>query len=277
VKDSSPRRPRPARSPFDSYLTEIDRTPLLTAQDEIALARRVADGDLAARDRMVRANLRLVVSLARHYAGKGLPLEDLVAEGNMGLVRAVEGYDPAAGTRFSTYARYWVKQSIRRALSRTGNAVRLPQYVTTLLAKWAKASAALYRELGRTPTDEEVAARLGLSDRQLRVVRKARRVYASGQPPEGPDGDPAVGLFADARELPPDDRLAGAEEVRKALDSVGRLEEREAQVLRLRFGLDGGEPASLQEVGERLGYTRERIRQIERDALAKLREHLAAA
>jgi RNA polymerase primary sigma factor len=225
---------------------------------------------------MVRANLRLVVSLARHYAGKGLPLEDLVAEGNMGLVRAVEGYDPAAGTRFSTYASYWVKQSIRRALSRTGNAVRLPQYVTTLLAKWAKASTALHRELGRTPTDEEVAARLGLTERQVRVVRKARRVYASGQPVENPDGEPVVGLFADARELPPDDRLAGAEEVRKALDSVGRLEEREAQVLRLRFGLDGGEPASLQEVGEQLGYTRERIRQIERDALAKLRDHLAA-
>jgi RNA polymerase primary sigma factor len=265
---------RATRTPFETYLSEIDRTPLLTAAEEHELARRVQAGDVEARDRMARANLRLVVNIARGFTNRGLPLEDLVAEGNMGLLRAIEGFDAGMSTRFSTYASFWVRQSIRRALSMSGRTVRLPHYVTTLLAKWRRATNAMREELGRTPTDAEVAAELGLSGKRVRVVREALRAAQAGA-----TGDDDGTGFADA--LPdagpaPGERLAGSEELTRALGSLDRLDEREQAVLRLRFGLDGTEPATLQEVGARLELTRERVRQIERDALVKLRAHLAA-
>jgi RNA polymerase primary sigma factor len=264
-------RTRRAAAPFESYLTEIDEVGLLSAQEERALANRIAIGDGEARDRLVRANLRLVVCIARGYTGRGLPLEDLIAEGNMGLLRAVEGFDPAAGTRFSTYATYWIRQSIRRALSRDGSALRLPQYMTTLISKWHRAASVLRRELGRPPVDEEVAKRLGLSAKQTRAVQKALRVYASGQSIDEGEGDAAVDRVADVRSACPCDALEGAEALRGIMGSLERLTAREATVLRMRFGLNGEAAATLKEVGEVLGYTRERVRQIERDALAKLR------
>ena len=150
------------QTPLETYLREINETALLTADDEQELAIAIGDGDTAARDRMVRANLRLVVNIARGYTGKGLGLQDLIEEGNLGLLRAVEGFDPAMGTRFSTYASYWIKQSIKRALINTAKTIRIPAYMVELLSKWRRASARLTEELGRTPTPEEIARVLGL-------------------------------------------------------------------------------------------------------------------
>src|SRR5579871_6492117 len=168
---------RPAQSPLETYLREINDTPLLSAQEERDLAYRIEDGDSEARDHLVRANLRLVVNIARGYAGKGLGLEDLIEEGNLGLLRAVEGFDPAMNTRFSTYASYWIKQSIKRAIINTAKTIRLPAYMEELLKKWRRASAQLQDELGRTPTQEEIAASLDLSKKKLNIIQKAIRIY----------------------------------------------------------------------------------------------------
>src|SRR5262245_58913448 len=170
-------RGRPASVPFATYLRDINETPLLDTDEEQELAWRVEGGDAEARDHLVRANLRLVVTDAKSYARKGLSLEDLIAEGNMGLLRAVEGFDPSLGVRFSTYACYWIKQSLKRALINTGKTVRLPAYMVELLSKWRRATAKLQDELGRPPTQEEVASSLGLSAKKLKIVQKAIRVY----------------------------------------------------------------------------------------------------
>lgn len=272
----TPTRARRVRSPFDTYLQEINAAPLLSADEEQALSYRIAAGDPAARDHLVRANLRLVIHLARGYAGKGLPMEDLISEGNMGLVRAAEGFDAAAGTRFVTYATYWVRQSIRRALTRAGNPVRLPQYMWTLLGRWQRAALALRRELGRDASEEEISTDLGLTRKQERAVAKALRALGSGQASDDPTSATAVEQLAASHDLCPSESLAIAEQLRVAIESLQILSDREAMVLRLRFGLDGGEEATLKEIGEQLGYTRERVRQIEQQALAKLRECVAA-
>ncbi|MDB5311923.1 MAG: polymerase subunit sigma [Gemmataceae bacterium] len=264
------------RSPFDSYLFEINRTPLLTADEERQLAARIAAGDATARDHLARANLRLVVRLAREYTGKGVPLEDLIAEGNLGLMRAVEAFDPAAGTRFGTYAAYWVKQSIRVALNKSGHAVRLPQYMGTLLIKWRRTEAALRDELGRDPAPAEVAEALGLTPKQTRALARAQKAVTSGRAESGDNEVNLAEMIADNDRPTPEDPISGADDVRAALGSLAQLQEREVMVLRLRFGLDGEEPATLREVGTKLGLTRERARQIEQKALAALRERLAA-
>src|SRR4051812_12828831 len=176
-----PRRPRgpSVQSPLETYLREINETSLLNAEQEKELANRIEEGDSEARDRMVRANLRLVVNIARSYTGKGLGLQDLIEEGNLGLLRAVEGFDPRMNTRFSTYASYWIKQSIKRALVNTAKTIRIPAYMVELLAKWRRASAKLQDELGRTPTQEEIAKSLNLPKKKLNIIKKAIRVYNS--------------------------------------------------------------------------------------------------
>jgi RNA polymerase primary sigma factor len=269
-------RTRRGRSLFDSYLLEIDETPLLSAQEERDLAARVREGDIAARDQLVRANLRLVVSVARKYGGKGLAVEDLVGEGNMGLIRAAEGYDPNAGTRFATYATYWIRQSVRRALSRDANTLRLPSYMWTLLAKWHKASSALRRDLDRSATDVEIAEYLNLSKRQTRAVQKAITVLTSGQSHGTSEDDNLIDQISSNRCGCPLEELDEAEAVQGAMAGLDNLDEREAKIIRLRFGLDGEAPSTLKEVGTKLGYTKERIRQIEREAIAKLRDRVAA-
>lgn len=269
-------RTRRAGSTFDSYLSEIDQTQLLSPQEERDLAFRIQEGDASARDCLVRANLRLVVSIARNYVGKGLPVEDLVGEGNMGLLRAVEGFNPNAGTRFATYATYWIRQSIRRALSRDANTLRLPSYMWTLLAKWHRAAAALRRELARAATEEEIAAELGLSKRQTRAVRKAISVLTSGQSTGSADTESTIDQVTSTRCSCPLEELNGVEQMQGAMKGLACLDDREAEIIRLRFGLDGESPVTLKEVGERLGYTKERIRQLERVALAKLRQQVAA-
>jgi len=165
------------QSPLETYLREINETALLTADEEKMLARAIATGDVMARDRMVRANLRLVVNIARGYTSKGLGLQDLIEEGNLGLLRAVEGFDPDVGTRFSTYASYWIKQSIKRALINSAKTIRIPAYMVELLSKWRRASARLTEELRRNPTPEEVARLLGLPKRKLPIIKKAIQIY----------------------------------------------------------------------------------------------------
>jgi RNA polymerase primary sigma factor len=262
----------PARRTFDRYLRDINETPLLTADEERELAWRIAAGDAEARDHLVRANLRLVVSLARRYAGRGLPTEDLIAEGNLGLFRAAERFDASMNTRFSTYAGYWVKQSFRRALANTARTVRVPAYMSGLLGGWRRAAAELREELRREPSEAEVGARLGLSPRLLRAAQRAIRAQAGGAREQ--DGGPSL------TDLPrgeaPDAQAALAEEMRRLLGMLGGMDEREAAVLRLRFGLDGVAPKTLREVGEGLGVTRERVRQIELAALRRLRGLMGA-
>src|ERR1700688_194554 len=176
-----PRRLRTdlVQSPLETYLREINETALLTADEEKELAYKIAKGDTEARDQMVRANLRLVVNIARGYTGKGLALQDLIEEGNLGLLRAVEGFDPAMGTRFSTYASYWIKQSIKRALINTAKTIRIPAYMVELLSKWRRANVRLTEELARTPTPEEIARVLGLPKKKLPIIKKAIRIYNS--------------------------------------------------------------------------------------------------
>jgi RNA polymerase primary sigma factor len=258
---------------IDCYLSEIDATALLGFDDERDLARRIAEGDVEARDHLARANLRLVVRIAREYVGKGLSLEDLISEGNLGLMRAVEGFDPDAGTRFSTYAVYWIKQSIRVALNKTGHVVRLPQYVGVRLNKWRQAEAILRDQLGREPAREEIARRLGLSAKQARVVQRAQKVLASGR--AGGEEADLTEFAADEGAVAPDAPMSAADDLKAMFGALGGLSSREATVLRLRFGLDGTQPATLQEIGDLMGMTRERVRQIERDALATLRGKLA--
>src|ERR1700680_2477667 len=183
-----PRRPKgpSVQSPLETYLREINETALLTADEEKQLAYRIEDGDSEARDRMVRANLRLVVNIARSYTGKGLGLQDLIEEGNLGLLRAVEGFDPSMNTRFTHSAIYWIKQSIKRALVNTAKPIRIPAYMVELLAKWRRASAQLQDELGRAPSQEEIARSLDLPKKKLSIIKKAIRVYNSAPQSDQP-------------------------------------------------------------------------------------------
>jgi RNA polymerase primary sigma factor len=275
-------RPRRARSeavqsPLETYLREINETPLLTAEQEKELAHRIAQGDVTARDQMVRANLRLVVNIARGYTGKGLNLQDLIEEGNLGLLRAVEGFDPNMNTRFSTYASYWIKQSIKRALVNTAKTIRIPAYMVELLAKWRRATTKLQDELDRAPTQEEVARYLNLPKKKLNIIKKAIRVYNAAPQTDQPETGWSIDeMVMDGRCKAPDDELVDNDDLRQVMHLLEKMDKREATVLRMRFGLDDEEPKTLKEIGESLGLTRERVRQIESEALAKLSESLSS-
>lgn len=264
-------RPDAAQSPLETYLREINETALLTADQEKDLARRIETGDTEARDQMVRANLRLVVNIARGYTGKGLALQDLIEEGNLGLLRAVEGFDPNMNTRFSTYASYWIKQSIKRALVNTAKTIRIPAYMVELLAKWRRATNKLTDELGRPPTPEEIGKLLGLPKKKLSIIKKAIRVYNSTpQSDQGEQGWSIEEMLPDGRAKTPDTEMVETDDLKHVMVLLEKMDSREATVLRMRFGLNDEEPKTLKEIGECLGLTRERVRQIESEALAKL-------
>ena len=259
-------------SPLQIYLQDINDTPLLSAEQERDLAERVATGDPYAREHMVKANLRLVVNIARGYLGKGLSLEDLIEEGNLGLMRAVEGFDGLMETRFSTYASYWIKQSIRRAVMNTGKPIRLPAYMVSLLSKWKRASMVLAERLGRNPTSEEVGKALRLSKRKIGIVAKAIRVnnltpHSENLQDEGPVLDD---VLTDDRSKAPELQMIEADDLDRIFEHIDDLDQREAAVIRMRFGLDSYDAMTLREVGENLGLTRERVRQLENQALQKL-------
>lgn len=261
----------PSHSPMGTYLKEINETPLLDEAQEKELAARIEEGNAEARDQMVRANLRLVVNIARGYTGKGLGLEDLIEEGNLGLLRAVEGFDASMNTRFSTYASFWIKQSIRRALAASGKTIRIPTYMAGLLTKWRRAAAQLHNERGIPPTQEEVAQALGLSKKKLTILKKAILVYNSGPVSDGSDVNwPFDETFIDIHAKPPDAGMIATDETQQVLGLLDHMSEREANILRMRFGLSGAEPQTLKQVGEHLGLTRERVRQLEHEALTKL-------
>jgi RNA polymerase primary sigma factor len=265
------------QSPLETYLREINETALLSADQEKELAREIAVGSTEARDRMVRANLRLVVNIARGYTGKGLALQDLIEEGNLGLLRAVEGFDPVMGTRFSTYASYWIKQSIKRALVNTAKTIRIPAYMVELIAKWRRANNKLTDELGRPPTPEEIAKLLGLPKKKLNIIKKAIRVYNSApQSDQGEQGWSIEEMLMDNRAKTPDNEMVESDDLKHVMILLEKMDKREATVLRMRFGLDDVEPKTLKEIGESLGLTRERVRQIESEALAKLNQELCA-
>ncbi len=263
------------QSPLETYLREINETSLLSAEDEHDLAVAIGNGDVQARDRMVRANLRLVVNIARGYTGKGLGLQDLIEEGNLGLLRAVEGFDPGVGTRFSTYASYWIKQSIKRALINTAKTIRIPAYMVELLSKWRRATTRLAEELGRTPTPEEIARVLGLPRKKLPIIKKAIRIYNLTPQTDQADAGWSLGeMIQDERIRTPDTEMVESDNLVHVMGQLETMDQREATVLRMRFGLDGQEPRTLKEIGESLGLTRERVRQIETEALGKLAESL---
>jgi RNA polymerase primary sigma factor len=265
------------QSPLETYLGEINETPLLTAEEEKLLAIRIEEGDIEARDHMVRANLRLVVNIARSYTGKGLGLQDLIAEGNLGLMRAVEGFDPSMNTRFSTYASYWIKQSIKRAVINTGKTIRIPAYMNELLVKWRRATAKLQDKLGRTPTNEEIAASLNLPKKKLNIIKKAIRIYNASPQTHPTEGGRTIDeTLMDDNASSPESNIVKEDDLQQVMELLSKMDKREAAVLRLRFGLDGEEPKTLKEIGECLGLTRERVRQIESEALNKLSDSVQA-
>lgn len=258
--------------PVRMYLKEIGRVPLLTAEEEIELARRIQNNDEEAKRRLAEANLRLVVSIAKRYVGRGMLFLDLIQEGNMGLIKAVEKFDHTKGFKFSTYATWWIRQAITRAIADQARTIRIPVHMVETINKLIRVSRQLLQDLGREPTPEEIAKEMELSPEKVREIMKIAQEPVSLETPIGEEDDSHLGDFIEDQEALAPSEAAAYELLKEQLEDVlDTLTEREENVLRLRFGLDDGRTRTLEEVGKVFGVTRERIRQIEAKALRKLR------
>lgn len=258
---------------LENYLAEISKVPLLTAEQEQELGAAVQQGDPSAREAMIRANLRLVVSIAKRYQRRGLTLLDLIEEGNIGLVKGVERFDPSHETRFSTYATWWIKQSIRRALIDTAKTVRIPSYMVEIISRLKASQVELEDKLGRQPTVQELANEMGLGPDKVKLVKRAMRAAQnSGEPVSIEAISEARDTIEDTKTVRPDEAMLDANEIERLQGLLDSIDPREAEILRLRFGIDNEGPLTLREIGEQFGITRERVRQIETRALRKLAE-----
>ncbi|MBN2561725.1 MAG: sigma-70 family RNA polymerase sigma factor [Phycisphaerae bacterium] len=279
---------------MQQYLKQINESALLTAEQERDLAEAIATGVRAsarfargevslaereelerqggaARERMIRSNLRLVVNIAKTYSNRGMPLADLIEEGNLGLLRAVEGFDPDMGSRFSTYASWWIKQAIKRALINTVQPVHIPAYMVEMIARWKQAHSQLSEELGHSPSIQEIAGRMQMPEQKVRIIKRAVRAFSA--PTQSTGGDTGQGLseiLEDDRAPTPQQAVFSAAESELIQRLVNQLDDREATILRLRYGLGDDEPMTLKNIGVKIGLTRERVRQIEAEALRKL-------
>ena len=258
--------------PVRMYLKEIGKIPLLSSEEEMELAKRISEGDENAKKRMVEANLRLVVSVAKHYLGRGMQLLDLIQEGNMGLLKAVEKFDHTKGYKFSTYATWWIRQSITRAVADQARTIRIPVHMVETINRVSRTSRALVQELGREPTLAEISAYLNIPEEKIAEVMKIAQDPVSLETPVGEEDDSHLGDFIQDSEIKEPAESASYNMLRQQLSEVMQtLSPRECKVLRLRFGLEDGRAHTLEEVGKEFDVTRERVRQIEAKALRKLR------
>ena len=258
--------------PVRMYLKEIGQVKLLTADEEIELAKRVSEGDKKAKDRLTEANLRLVVSIAKKYSGRGLHILDLIQEGNTGLIRAVDKFDYTKGNKFSTYATWWIRQAITRAIADQARTIRVPVHMVEVINKATRCNRKLVQELGREPTLEEIAAELNLPIEKIIEANRTAADTLSLDMPVGDEEDTTIGSFVEDDNTPgPVDATSNAMLSEALTEILGTLTEREADVLRMRFGMYDGRTHTLEEVGQIFGVTRERIRQIENQAIRKLR------
>lgn len=269
------------KSQLNLYLSEIGNTPLLSLAEELALAHKVKAGDSQAREQMVKANLRLVVGIARRYSGRGLCLEDLIAEGNLGLLKAVEKFEPERGNRFSTCAVPWIKLYLRRALRRLVPTVSVPTYQSDLLYKWAQVSAELQEELDRPPTEEEIAQQMGFNEDNMMTFRKVlsaygvRSISALISSVQSVNRDCTIeDCLVDDKTLAPDAHVIREELLKLTEGWEDKVTERQAKILKMRYGLDGWEPKTLKEIGEILGLTKQRINQLLNEIVQKLGKDL---
>ena len=262
----------PLSDPVRMYLREIGKIPLLTSEDEVVLAKGVEAGDNSCKDKLVEANLRLVVSIAKKYIGRGMLFLDLIQEGNLGLIRAVEKFDYHKGYKFSTYATWWIRQAITRAIADQARTIRIPVHMVETINKLIRVSRQLVQRLGREPTAEEIAKNMEVDPNRVEEIQRIAQEPVSLETPIGEEEDSQLGDFLEDKDLPSPEEAAASQILREQLDEMlDDLTDMEREVLRLRFGLEDGHAHTLEEVGRRFGVTRERIRQIEAKALRKLR------